>query len=300
MTDAARALLESLIDDAGLFPPAELTMRAALAGHAAHRSGEDAWMLGRFVVPLVRLDEFERAFDGLPAGARARPWRLAALGSGSPSADARTIAAFNARHGDAGRRDATIESIDVTVGGPDDTARAAEALPGPVERYFELAIDTDPTGTLAAIAAVGGRAKIRTGGVTADRFPSARLLARFVVASAAAGVAFKATAGLHHPVRSAHPAGAGGRGPIVVMHGFLNLFLAAALARAHGAREDVLVPVLDEESAGAFAFDGEWVRVAGRSLARDEIASARRSFALSFGSCSFDDPISELKALGVI
>ena len=68
-TDAARALLGSLIDYAGLFPPAELPMRAAVARYASSRSGEDAWMLGRFVLPLARLEEFEHAFDELPARA---------------------------------------------------------------------------------------------------------------------------------------------------------------------------------------------------------------------------------------
>jgi hypothetical protein len=134
----------------------------------------------------------------------------------------------------------------------------------------------------------------------AGLFPPAELPMREAVAGYAAGVAFKATAGLHHPLRSAHPAGAGGRGSIVVMHGFLNPFLAAALAHARGAREDVLVPVLAGESAGPFVFDGGGACVAGRRLAREEIASTRRSFALSFGSCSFDDPVSELKARGII
>ena len=58
--------------------------------------------------------------------------------------------------------------------------------------------------------------------------------------------------------------------------------------------------MLAEESSDAFVFDGAGVTVKGHRLACEEIASARQSFALSFGSCSFDEPTSDLKALGII
>ena len=115
-----------------------------------------------------------------------------------------TLIDFNERHGDDGRQDAGIEAIDLKVHGLDDIARAADVLAEPAERYFEMAIGSDPSEWLAAVAEVGGRAKVRTGGVTADLFPPARDLARFLEACAAEDVAFKATAGLHHAVRSAH------------------------------------------------------------------------------------------------
>jgi hypothetical protein len=84
------------------------------------------------------------------------------------------------------------------------------------------------------------------------------------------------------------------------MHGFLNLFVAATLAYRYGARADALEEVLGEQSPGAFEFDDTGVAVKGQRLAYEEITSTRQSFALSFGSCSFDDPISDLKALGIL
>jgi hypothetical protein len=299
-TDTARALLGSLIDDAGLFPPAELPMRAAMAGYASSRSGEGAWMLGRFVLPLARLDEFEHAFDELHARDRASPWPLAVISGRNLDVDAMKIVDFNQRHGDEGRRDASIEAIDLNVHGLEDIASAADVLAEPAEQYFEVAIGSDPTDWVAAVAKVGGRAKVRTGGITADLFPPVRDLGRFLEACAAEGVAFKATAGLHHAVRSVHQVTADRQSPAVMMHGFLNLLLAAALAFRHGARGEALESVLGEQSSDAFVFDAAGVIVNGRRVACEEIASARRSFALSFGSCSFDEPTSELKALGII
>lgn len=299
-TDAARALLGSLIDYAGLYPPAELPMRAAVAGYGSNRSGEEAWMLGRFVLPLARLEEFEHAFDELHARDRAKPWPLAVTSGRNLDVDAMKIVDFNEKHGDEGRRDATIEAIDLKVHGLEDIAAAADVLAEPAEQYFEVAIGSDPTDWVAAVARAGGRAKVRAGGITADLFPSVRDLGRFLEACATEAVPFKATAGLHHAVRSAHHVTADRQSPAVTMHGFLNLFLAAALAFRYGARGEDLESVLGEESSDAFVFDGAGVIVKGRRVTCEDIASARQSFALSFGSCSFDEPTSELRALGIL
>jgi hypothetical protein len=117
------------------------------------------------------------------------------------------------------------------------------------------------------------RAKIRTGGLTPDAYPSAETLAGFLCRAAKARIAFKATAGLHHPL------------PSPPMHGFVNVFLAAALAW-HGAGE--------AEVLGALA-DAEW---AWHGLTAEQIRSARRGFAISFGSCSFEEPVEDLRGLG--
>ena len=71
-------------------------------------------------------------------------------------------------------------------------------LPEGVTAYFELPIDADP----APLAGGRGRAKVRTGGLTPEAFPAPADLARFLYRCAKARVPFKATAGLHHPIRS--------------------------------------------------------------------------------------------------
>jgi hypothetical protein len=121
----------------------------------------------------------------------------------------------------------------------------------------------------------------------------------FIRRCAAANVPFKATAGLHHPLRSIHrftyqPESASG-----IMHGFVNLFLAAAFSRA-GMESDLAVQLLEEQSAEAFQFDLNGVGWRQCRLSRDEIAAARRSFAVSFGSCSFTEPIDDLRSLHLL
>ena len=119
-------------------------------------------------------------------------------------------------------------------------------------------------------------------------------VARFLWAAQDCGVPFKATAGLHGAVR--HPEDELGTD----VHGFLNVFGAAVLARARGLDRSTLAALLHERDASAFALDER--RFAWRGVEADarEIASARASFAHGYGSCSFDEPVRDLRALGML
>jgi hypothetical protein len=295
-----RTLLTAIADYAGLFPPAQLQMRAALPQYAAHRAGPYAWLIGRFVLPLAQVDEFEHVFDDLPAADRAAAWPLAVLGGRSLEADVRRIVEFNRKHGDEGRQDARIETLDLKVHSLDDIVRAADIVTEPSEVYFEIPINADPRDRLAAVGAVGGRAKVRTGGVSAEMFPPVSDLARFLHACTAEHVPFKAAAGLYHAIRSAHALAPDDHGEPVAMHGFLNLFLAAALAYTDRVGADLLETVLNEEAPSAFVFDASGVNVHGRRLTCEDIATTRLRFALSYGSCSVEQAIEDLKGLGLL
>src|SRR5215475_5990741 len=94
-------LLSGLIDYAGLFPPAALDMPTAARKYAEYREGEYRWALGRFIVPAARLDEFEKAAEGiLPDGGWEGDdfWRLSVLGGGDLSFDLNRIAEFNKKY----------------------------------------------------------------------------------------------------------------------------------------------------------------------------------------------------------
>lgn len=65
-----RALLTGLIDYAGLFPPAGLSMAQVVANYASYQRRPDHWALGRLVVPVARLAEFEAALEALPEADR--------------------------------------------------------------------------------------------------------------------------------------------------------------------------------------------------------------------------------------
>ncbi len=286
MTEPAlRALLRGLIDYAGLFPPAALSMTDAVANFAAYRASPDAWMLARFVVPVARLAEFGEAVAKHPDGA---PWRLSAL---AQSADRDTIAAFNARY--AGR--IVIETVEAKAATPDEVMALAP-LAREATVFVEIPVHHDPCALLAAIHAHGLRAKIRTGGVTAGAFPTAGDVARFLAECARHKVMFKATAGLHHPLRGDYPLTYAPDAPRGAMFGFLNLFLAAAFAR-HGLPAADIALLLDERDSGAFRFTAEGMEWRGRSLTTAALAETRAQFAVSFGSCSFREPIDDLSAL---
>ena len=131
-------------------------------------------------------------------------------------------------------------------------------------------------------------------------FPTVSQVARFLQASAAQKVPFKATAGLHHAIRSEHPLAGDHSHTAVAMHGFLNLFVAAGLCCTDRASNALVEKVLDERSGAAFEFEENSVSVHGRVLTSEDLATVRRRFAISFGSCSLDEPVEDLKKLRLI
>ena len=142
-----------------------------------------------------------------------------------------------------------------------------------------------------------GFAKLRTGGLTPDAIPPPGEIAGFLQAAAERRIAFKATAGLHHPVRSVHPLTYAAGSPQGLMHGFVNLFTAAAFAWNDADRATVS-RVLEECDPKSFEFFDDALAWHGRRLSTEQIAAARRDFAHSFGSCSFEEPIADLRMLG--
>lgn len=291
---ALRALLEHLVDYAGLFPPASLSMRDAAAEYALQRVSPHAWMLGRFVVPVARLDELAREAASHLAGG-GKPWPLTVLVSADPAGDASVIRELNRVHAGELR----VESVELRAVSADAVEFALSQLDRSLECYIEIPLDQDPVPLLEVMQRHGARAKARTGGVTPDAFPSANSLARFIAECARMEVAFKATAGLHHPLRGEQRLTYESEAGCATMFGFLNVFVSAALARA-GADEATLVRALQEREADAFAFDGNTLRWRGQTFDAAQLTATRRDFAISFGSCSFREPVHDLEQIGLL
>ena len=304
MTESLHALLNGLIDYAGLFPPAALTMDPTVRNYNAYRHGEQAWFLARLVMPVARLAEFESAFQQLPpTGAVAGQWRLTAPLGPNIEADVAKIADFNRRYGQPGNQSAAasafIESVELRAANAEEIRRAASLIPKQLQTYFEIPLSDTLESSLGAIAEVGARAKIRTGGESPEVFPTCPQLASFFVLCAGFDVPFKASAGLHRPVRGAQrynykPDSASG-----IMHGFLNVFLAAAFVR-QGMDEEHAAWLLAEESPETFAWEDDGVAWRDHCIGAKQLADARKSFCLTVGSCSFAEPIDNLKALGLV
>lgn len=305
--NSIQGLMAGIVDYAGLFPPAKLEMQEMVRSYAEYRSCPHAEMLGRVIVPVARFDVFEEMAAGLmpevpPAeGAEVEPdpWVISAIVSPASDRDAMArdlelIDAFNDRHASEGEGAAFIDTIELRADSGGDIDAALDLLEDDIFPYFELSIDADIRGSLAAIAGLDAGAKVRTGGVTADAHPTPEALAGFIAACHSADVPFKATAGLHHPLR-AHQDSVGAK-----QFGFLNVFVGASLLHAGAINADVLLQVLEEEDPGAFHFDETHAGWRDRTIASDAIDSARSQFAHSFGSCSFREPVEDLQGLGLI
>ena len=308
IAQSLRTLLTSVIDYAGLFPPAGLTMDQSVSSYLRHRSEPDGWMLGNFVCPAARLGELA-AFSKQIA-ASAQPIRVSALGRGGAefmaglNADLADIDACLDRHGgkvvvpvlemklpvellsyDHRLRDLLAAVAEATV-----ISRMAlffEAPPDDVDRLDGLlsAIQETPFAALAGY-------KLRTGGLEASAFPSCSRVALALAQCLRAGVPMKATAGLHHPLPR-FDAGLQAR-----MHGFINLLLAGVLGQVHPLSPTTLQEILEEEDPLQFSFSDDHLAWRDLRATTEQVGRAGRTAILSFGCCSFDEPRDDLRALG--
>jgi hypothetical protein len=235
MSDARRAALAQLIDHAPLFPPASLPMPEALDQDRRARADESSWLLARLVWPASRLDELENE-------ERALSVLLDGPYGGDPRAQA-------------------IETR---------WESGLEGLTGEV--YVELPLDDELEERVAELAERGLRAKVRCGGA---EVPSRAELGRFLRVCGDAGVPFKATAGLHHPLATDE------------RHGFLNVVAACAF---------------EDEGAldGQISLTPEALRWGERKAGAKELARVRREQLVAGGSCSFFEPVDELTELGIL
>jgi hypothetical protein len=292
---AIQTLLRQSIDYAGLFPPAGLGMAAAVDNYRRYQAGPDAWALGRFILPASRLAELEEAaHDSSPRVAPGRPWPLSALVGPDLIHDLDQVTAFNRRQVATGTG-MLVDTIEAKADRASIVQEAMGQVPEQLEVYFEIPIDADPTDLLSAAARAGARAKIRTGGVTPEAFPSTANLVHFIHTALRLEVPFKATAGLHHALRAEYKLTYepdSGKG---MMYGFLNVFLATALART-GMDERDTGTILEESSPAAIRVDDDTIGWRDRRLDREALSRSRHSL-ISYGSCSFTEPIAELQAL---
>jgi hypothetical protein len=292
-----------LIDYAGLFPPAQLGMEAALAEYAGARRGPHAWMLARFIVPESRLGELlQSAPAPVPLSVIAgtaddsRTWFAAVQSS------LQRVAAHKASG-------VAIEALELPLPPPLSQRETYDAAIGQysaalaqsglsdLSSYIELPQHERRNallpGALASMKRHHLRAKLRCGGVTASSIPTVYDIATFLRAAAEEDVALKATAGLHHPVRGYNEESG------FVMHGFLNVLTAAALVR-QGAGADSVIAALEDEDAGHFALDPGGLRWRETLIGADALRDTRTNRFHSYGSCSFSEPVDDLTALGLL
>ena len=296
---AIQTLLRASIDYAGLFPPAALDMASAVHNYARYQSGEDAWALGRFIVPATLLSEFEAAAAPYLSASTSHRWQLGALIGSDLGSDLQLIAAFNRRQAVHPERGAVVDSVEVKGSSVPGIEETMFQVPRHLQAYVEIPIEEDPTELIVAIGRQGARAKVRTGGVTREAFPQSTDLVRFMARCIGANVPFKCTAGLHHALRAEYrltytPDSLSG-----VMFGFLNVFLTATLLRSGLPASDA-EQVLQESSPQAFQVGEREISWQGHRLDNAALRAAREKTIISFGSCSFTEPLEDLQALRLL
>jgi hypothetical protein len=292
-------------------------MDEAFARFIEHRSSDDGWMLARFVCPVVRFDELEPLLE--QAEPSHLPIQVSALGRGGDTLDGflesveqdnRSITGFSARQTDR----AVVDIFEVRLPEAGGAAVAVEKAwkrltdDGEISLapFFEVSLLGEWRPRLPAAAAAvrdtgrnaGDRGrvglKIRCGGLDASAIPDVEAVAAAIATCRATGIPIKATQGLHHPFRHHNPE------LDAVVHGFINLFAASALAHVHDLPVKTLIEIVAELDPEVFVVDSE--RLAWRHLeaTADQIAEARRTVLTSFGSCSFSEPREDLRALGIV
>ncbi len=286
---ASAALLTRLIDYAGLFPPAALDMETAVRHYQSCLAGDTAWLLRNFVVPARRLSEFVSAFERICGGRQENPWTLSVVCADKLADDSRIIEKFP-------EGAVSLASLETKATNARTAEAALAALPSDRICYVEFPPDRAGE-VLPVLMTRQARAKLRTGGLMPQSIPSVESVAHFLLACAQARIPFKATAGMHFPLRGEHPLDSDSSARVT--HGFLNVFLAAALAW-YGAQQRAIVATLSEQNPAAFQLDDDLLSWHGNTLTADQLEYVRRNFAISFGSCSFTQPVKGLRQMGWI
>ena len=191
---------------------------------------------------------------------------------------------------------AVIDVAELKASTPGEIESQRAELPRFFTAYFEIPITGDVSPLVKSIARVQSRAKVRTGGVTPDAFPPANEIVDFIAACRRETVPFKATAGLHHPIRATYRLTYEPESPSGTMYGFLNVFMAAALIHG-GASSESALQLMGEEDPSAFSFTDDAITWRGKRIGAEQIQASRAELAISFGSCSFREPVDEIASL---
>lgn len=298
--------LSRILDYAGLYPPASLPLEEAFTNFVLYQHTKEAWMLSRFIIPAKRLEELPRFYGSLSFSMLGRGGKDASEFLENLKLDIEDIRAFREMHGVDAAADMfevalPASALEDNVSAHDVVNRAADALNrNGLTVFFEA-----PSGEGWQMRAdmlmrflrkfkdrhIGF--KLRTGGVTADAFPSTEQVAWAIASARDAGVPMKCTAGLHHPVRHFD------KSVQTKMHGFLNVFGAGVLAATKHLSVEQIQTILEDEDPASFVFDETGFAWKNLRVVTPKVLHARQHF-VSFGSCSFDEPREDLRALGLL
>jgi hypothetical protein len=287
--------MTGLIDYAGLFPPASLDIETVLRKYAGYLESEDGWMLGRCVVPATQLHRVV-----LHPGFRCS----VIVSPGVSREEFDRLSAFT------GRVEMLETRLANTAGSPglvlDQLLHLKTRFDQAGLRGVKLFVETESAAPAAAAIAAfnsrgsGGEAiksvgyKLRCGGLEKQAFPAPEQVAEAIGLCRGHDIAIKFTAGMHQPFR--HFSADSG----VMQHGFINIFAAALMCWGCNLSFDETVQCLGDETAHHFHFTEEGFSWQDKTISANEMRSLRKNKVISFGSCSFTEPVEDLRLLGVL
>ena len=327
MKESTRIFLRGIIDYAGLFPPASLSLEQSLANYLEYMDSEQAWMLSSIVIPSSRLPELDDLAGQIPDES---PVPLSLLGRQVDTLDAfmdqfssevaHTKQLHQKHEGkfstpkmelklptgvSASGRKSTLKEILTQIRyllNKDSKLPRAVFMEVPFDDYWQessrrlievLADDNVLYGSSTPELQLAY--KLRTGGVEAWMVPSTDQVHWALKTARELGVGMKFTAGLHHPVRNVDPHAN------TTVFGFMNVFIAGMMAYAHDIGDDMITSILEENDPGAFHFSDDGIAYKESPIiSLEDILQLRRAALCSFGSCSFREPVEDLKSLNLI
>lgn len=324
-----KAFMSRLIDYAGLFPPAELSMAEAFQNYIRYREEPQSWMLSRFICPASRLNELHEhrelihqiktpiEFSVLTRSGRDKDQFLGGLNQDlNLISDFKMIYTENVLCNVFEMRlpplfvnktslynihsflDEIVELIEARGSGqitPFYEYPFGEDWKFQIDQVIEaISLHSQALSKKQFEICLPAGFKLRCGGVEPSMFPSAEQVAFVVHHCKNNKVPLKATAGLHHPIR--HYNWEEG----VTMHGFINVFAAGTFTHQLDLDEFQIREIVEEEQAENFVFSRNFLSWKNYSVDTDQINQLRSKYLISFGSCSFDEPSADLQALSLL
>jgi len=285
---AGRPLLHHLIDDAAVFPPAALSLPAAVRAHAVHRTAWYADCIGPLLVPAAAVADLVTVLDADTADAE----HLGESGArrdvvliARPGADPATVPAAIA----ALREEARVCVVGAELAwqdgwrdlGLDDLALALEVPRGADQTVAVADVHSAHADGAEVVA------KFRTGPTPTWAWPDEVELGSFLGLCTLLEVPFKLTGGLHHAARGTYDVAAVPE----ENHGLLNVLVATSAALAGAGQVEVAGLLTVRDAVALAELVAAWP---------DTTAVRVRSAFTAYGCCTVTDPVGELADLGLL
>lgn len=322
MTQSLEIFLNGLIDYAGLFPPAKLPLDEAFPNYVKYKNEKYQKIISKFICPAEKLSELQSLLYEIPESFE-RVYPVSVLGKGGLDKEDffmnleydlknwHTFQSKNSTVTESKTFEVKIPEVLIASGNSDTIYDLIEPCSDFISQIigedviiaFEVTlIDDWKHNTRKSIEAIKRHNlnfdnvifKLRTGGLTAEAFPATDQVAFVIHELLDRNIPMKCTAGLHHPLRHFN------KSVNIKMHGFFNIFCCGVIAYTHNISHHEMVNLLEDENATRFEFSGEYFSWNGYRVTLDEISAGREEFLLSFGSCSFNEPLEDMKSMGLL